>query len=57
MSIATQDRMTVEGHVSCGFEAVRETFADNFTRRRELQPIGQFVPTMTLSDLMMAYAF
>jgi CubicO group peptidase (beta-lactamase class C family) len=27
---------TVEGHVSRGFEAVREAFADNFARRREL---------------------
>ena len=26
----------VEGHVSRGFEAVREAFAENFTRRREL---------------------
>ena len=26
----------VEGHVSHGFEAVREAFADNFARRREL---------------------
>jgi CubicO group peptidase (beta-lactamase class C family) len=26
----------IEGHVSPGFEAVRETFADNFARRREL---------------------
>jgi CubicO group peptidase (beta-lactamase class C family) len=27
---------TVEGHVSRGFESVREAFAENFTRRREL---------------------
>ena len=27
---------SVEGHVSRGFEAVREAFADNFARRREL---------------------
>ena len=26
----------VEGHVSRGFEAVREAFAENFTRRHEL---------------------
>ena len=26
----------VKGHVSRGFEAVREAFADNFVRRREL---------------------
>jgi CubicO group peptidase (beta-lactamase class C family) len=36
MSVATLDRTTVEGHVSRGFEAVREAFVDNFTRRREL---------------------
>ena len=27
---------SIEGHVSRGFEAVREAFADNFARRREL---------------------
>jgi CubicO group peptidase (beta-lactamase class C family) len=27
---------SIEGHVSHGFEAVREAFADNFVRRREL---------------------
>src|SRR5688572_2877574 len=26
----------VEGHISRGFDAVREAFADNFARRREL---------------------
>jgi hypothetical protein len=26
----------IEGHVSPGFESVREAFADNFSRRREL---------------------
>ena len=36
MSVATLDRVTVEGHVSHGFEAVREAFVDNFIRRREL---------------------
>ena len=36
MLIGTLDRVSVEGHVSRGFEAVRETFADNFTRRGEL---------------------
>jgi CubicO group peptidase (beta-lactamase class C family) len=36
MSIATLDRSTVEGHVSRGFDAVRDVFAENFTRRREL---------------------
>ena len=34
MSIA--ESHPVEGHVSHGFEAVREAFADNFARRREL---------------------
>lgn len=36
MQTATHDLVTVEGHVSRGFEAVRETFADNFVRRGEL---------------------
>jgi hypothetical protein len=27
---------SVEGHISRGFEAVREAFADNFARRHEL---------------------
>jgi CubicO group peptidase (beta-lactamase class C family) len=36
MAIATLDRATVQGHVSPGFESVREAFAENFTRRREL---------------------
>jgi CubicO group peptidase (beta-lactamase class C family) len=36
MSVATSDRVTVEGHVSPGFEAVREVFVENFVRRREL---------------------
>jgi len=36
MSVATLDRVTVEGHVSHGFETVREAFVDNFVRRREL---------------------
>ena len=26
----------IDGHVSCGFEGVRQAFADNFARRREL---------------------
>jgi hypothetical protein len=30
------DRFTIEGNVSPGFEAVREAFAENFVRRREL---------------------
>lgn len=36
MSVATLDRITVEGQVSHGFETVREAFADNFARRGEL---------------------
>ena len=36
MSIAVLDRAAVEGQVSPGFETVREAFAENFTRRREL---------------------
>jgi CubicO group peptidase (beta-lactamase class C family) len=36
MSGAILDRVTVDGHVNRGFEAVREAFADNFTDRREL---------------------
>ena len=36
MATATMEHATVEGHVSRGFEAVREAFVDNFTRRREL---------------------
>jgi hypothetical protein len=30
------ERFTIQGHVSPGFEAVREAFAENFVRRREL---------------------
>ena len=29
-------RIRIEGHVSAGFEAVRDLFADNFSRRHEL---------------------
>lgn len=29
-------RINIEGHVSAGFEAVREVFAENFSRRHEL---------------------
>jgi CubicO group peptidase (beta-lactamase class C family) len=36
LSAATLDPVTIEGDVSCGFAAVREAFADNFIRRREL---------------------
>jgi CubicO group peptidase (beta-lactamase class C family) len=33
---ATAQHVTVEGHVSPGFETVREVFAENFSRRHEL---------------------
>jgi len=36
MSVATSDLVTVEGHVSRGFEAVRDAFVENLTRRHEL---------------------
>lgn len=36
MSVTTLERTALEGHVSPGFEAVGEAFADNFTRRHEL---------------------
>jgi CubicO group peptidase (beta-lactamase class C family) len=36
MLVAASDRMDVQGHVSPGFEAVREVFVENFARRREL---------------------
>ena len=36
MSVAPVDRVTVEGHVSTGFEPVRDAFADNFERRHEV---------------------
>ena len=36
MSVATLDRVAVEGHVSPAFEAVRDAFTDNFSRRGEL---------------------
>ena len=36
MPVATLNRITVEGHVSPGFERVREAFAENFDRRHEL---------------------
>jgi CubicO group peptidase (beta-lactamase class C family) len=34
--MASATAVAVEGHVSSGFEGVRETFSDNFTRRGEL---------------------
>ena len=36
MSVATLERVTVEGRVSPGFETVREVFAENFELRHEL---------------------
>ncbi|HLW46573.1 MAG TPA: serine hydrolase domain-containing protein [bacterium] len=36
MAVATSDRVIIEGHVSPGFEGVREEFAENFRRRHEL---------------------
>jgi len=36
MSLATRDHITVEGHVTPGFEPVRQAFAENFVRRGEL---------------------
>ena len=36
MFLTAPNRVVVQGHVSRGFEAVREAFADNFARRREL---------------------
>ena len=36
MSTATLEHATVEGRVSRGFEAVRDAFVENFTRRGEL---------------------
>jgi CubicO group peptidase (beta-lactamase class C family) len=36
MSVGTSERITVQGHVTPGFENVRGTFSDNFTRRDEL---------------------
>ncbi len=34
--MATSDRFDIQGHVSRGFEGVREAFAENFVRRGEL---------------------
>src|SRR5689334_22615712 len=36
MTIATTERIGVEGHVSGGFEVVRTAFEENFSRRHEL---------------------
>src|SRR6476469_2602985 len=36
MPVGSLESVLVHGHVSPGFEAVREAFADNFVQRREL---------------------
>ena len=36
MLVTVPERVVVHGHVSPGFESVREAFADNFAQRREL---------------------
>ncbi len=36
MLVTTADRVTIEGHVSPGFEDLREMFAENFTQPHEL---------------------
>ena len=36
MAVTTLDRVSIHGHVSRGFEGVREAFVENFTGRREL---------------------
>jgi CubicO group peptidase (beta-lactamase class C family) len=36
MSVATLNKLAVQGHVSRGFEAVRDAFEENFARRHEL---------------------
>src|SRR3954468_4674455 len=36
MLVTAPDRVVINGYVSPGYEAVREAFADNFARRREL---------------------
>src|SRR6266567_8373475 len=36
MSMANARHSRIHGHVSKGFEAVREAFVENFSRRREL---------------------
>ncbi len=36
MSSVTSNGLTVQGHVSSGFENVKDTFAENFARRHEL---------------------
>jgi CubicO group peptidase (beta-lactamase class C family) len=36
MLVSARERVDVQGHVASGFEGVRDVFAENFTRRREL---------------------
>jgi CubicO group peptidase (beta-lactamase class C family) len=36
MLVRTPSRVEVQGSVACGFERVRDTFVENFARRREL---------------------
>ncbi len=36
MSVATLERVSVEGYAGRGFEAVRDVFAENFTQRHEV---------------------
>ena len=36
MLVSASHHVTVEGHVSAGFESVRDIFAENFARRGEL---------------------
>ena len=36
LPMEASDRLGIHGHVRQGFEGVREAFADNFVRRREL---------------------
>ena len=44
MSAITPDRVSLEGHVSRGFEAVRDAFEENFVRRGEL--VAPAAPTI-----------
>lgn len=36
LTVAGSERIDINGHVNRGFEIVREAFAENFVRRREL---------------------
>ena len=48
---ATLYRFGIQGHISPGFEAVREAFADNFVRRGELGACCAFVGGEKVVDL------